>query len=72
MNELDLAVLRKELTDFNLKPGDVGTIVLVHDGGAAYEVEFQTKGGRTLAVVTLDAKEVRPFKADDLMHVRSV
>ena len=35
-------VLMQDLTGANLKAGDVGTIVHVHQGGAGYEVEFMT------------------------------
>ena len=34
-------------------------MVLVHRDGTAYEVEFVTQGGETLAVVTLPAEAFR-------------
>ena len=33
--------------------------MLVHEGGKGYEVEFTTLDGETIAVVTLNAKQVR-------------
>jgi hypothetical protein len=43
-----------------LPAGDVGTIVHIHNGGAAYEVEFITLTGRTVAVATVEASQLRP------------
>lgn len=40
--------------------GDVGTVVHVYRDGKAYEVEFTTLEGKTAAVVTLEASQVRP------------
>jgi hypothetical protein len=45
---------------------------MVHDQGAAYEVEFLTLAGETLAVLTLTAAQVRPAAADEIPHVRHV
>ena len=72
MKELDLAVLMRAIPEFDLVPGDVGTVVLVHRDGEAYEVEFLTRGGRTIAVLTLEADDIRPIGSDDLLHVRQV
>ncbi len=72
VNELDDVVLTTDLPEHNLKRGDVGTVVLIHDDGMGYEVEFITLGGETLAVVALEADQVRPIKAGEIAHVRSV
>jgi hypothetical protein len=42
INELDLVVLKRDLPTERLTAGDVGTVVLVHQQGAGYEVEFTT------------------------------
>ena len=55
----------------NLEAGDVGTVVLVHGKGAAYEVEFMTLGGDTVAVLTIDAADVRPFDEREIVHARA-
>jgi hypothetical protein len=70
--ELDSVVLTEELPEYGLKPGDVGTVVLVHRGGAGYEVEFTTLGGETVAVVSLFAAQVRPIGRREIAHVRPV
>jgi hypothetical protein len=71
MNELDTVVLRRALPDFGLVEGDVGAIVHVH-APDAFEVEFATGEGTTLAVVTLRAIDLRPIDAHELLHVRTV
>lgn len=72
MNELDSVVITVNLPEHNLKEGDVGTIVHVHDGGAAYIAEFITYGGDTVAVVTLSREQVRPALVTELPHVRAM
>jgi hypothetical protein len=72
IRELDLVVLSRDLPDVGLRDGDVGTVVLIHRGGAGYEVEFATLDGKTLAVVTLPADSVRPIGPREIAHARSV
>ena len=70
--ELDQVVLMQDLPDSGLVAGDVGTIVMVHDGGRGYSVEFITLKGDTVAVVTVAAGAVRPVKSDEMVHARAV
>jgi hypothetical protein len=72
IDELDLVVLKRDLPTERLAVGDVGTFVLVHQQGAGYEVEFMTLSGDTVAVVTLDASDVRPVEAREIVHARAV
>ncbi len=51
--ELDVVVLRKDLPDYGLQAGDLGTIVHVYQQGNFYEVEFLRSDGGTVAVLTL-------------------
>jgi hypothetical protein len=61
LKELDPLVLTKPLPQRGLQAGDVGWVVMVHDEGAGYEVEFVTLGGETVSVVTVPAEGVRPI-----------
>jgi hypothetical protein len=70
LRELGLAALRTDLPEYGLIAGDVGTVVFVHAYGAAYEVEFMTADGRTLAVETLTASQVEPVAGEHILHVR--
>jgi hypothetical protein len=72
IDELDLVVLKRDLPKERLAAGDVGTVVLVHQQGAGYEVEFATLSGDTVAVVTLDVSDVRPVEAREIVHARAV
>src|ERR1700751_6367939 len=72
IDELDLVVLKRDLPDERLAVGDVGTVVLVHQRGVGYAVEFTTLSGDTVAVVTLDASDVRPVGAREIVHARAV
>ena len=72
IKEHDCVVLTADLPGENLKAGDVGTVVHIHKDGLAYEVEFMTLAGRTVAVVTVEASDVRPISKRDISHVREL
>lgn len=72
LEELEEAVLLVDLSAKGLLRGDVGTVVHVYGDHAAYEVEFMTKNGNTIAVETLEANQVRPVMPRDLWHVREL
>jgi len=72
IDELDEVVLTCDLPDHRLAAGDIGTVVLVHDEGKGYEVEFMTLDGETIAVATLRAEQVRPVQHDEIAHARSM
>jgi len=72
IRELDRAVLTKPLPELALEAGDIGTVVLVHERGKGFEVEFVTLGGDTLAVTTLMAGDVRAVDRNEIAHARPV
>jgi hypothetical protein len=71
IRELDTVVLTVDVPGHGLKRGDLGTVVLVHAGGG-FEVEFSTLDGETLAVVSLDAGQVRPIGAREIAQAREI
>jgi hypothetical protein len=68
---LDTVVLDRDIPEHGLRRGDVGTIVHVHVGDA-FEVEFVAASGRTQALVTLNAADLRTVGDDDLLAVRTL
>ncbi|MCI0542033.1 MAG: DUF4926 domain-containing protein [Verrucomicrobiales bacterium] len=68
INELDPLALTCDLPEYGLVRGDVGTAVLVHDNGAAFEVEFVGYDGHTVALLTLERAQVRPLPKHDIPH----
>ena len=72
MKELDQIVLTADLPKEGLKAGDVGTVVHIHRGGEAFEVEFMTLAGETVVVTTVLASQVRPITNRDITHTRLV
>ena len=72
IRELDQVVLERDLPEFGLKRGDLGTVVLVHGAGAGYEVEFMALDGETVAVATLDRDEVREVNGSEIAHARGL
>jgi hypothetical protein len=79
MPDLELykdAILTVDLPAEGLRAGDVGTVVERHEVPgvveAGYSVEFFDMTGRTVAVVTVPASNLRPPTSTDLPSVRAV
>jgi hypothetical protein len=70
IQELDRVVLTEPLPDLSLETGDVGTVVLVHEHGAGFEVEFVTLTGETHAIATVMANQVRPISRHEIANAR--
>jgi hypothetical protein len=68
---LDTVVLKRDVPEADLRVGDLGAIVEVHDPDH-FEVEFVAASGRTQALVTLRAGDVRHVDDRDLIAVRSL
>jgi len=68
---LDTVVLARDLTEHGLRAGDLGAVVEVYEPDGL-EVEFVTASGKTQALVTLNAVDVRQVQDSDLVSVRSV
>jgi hypothetical protein len=66
---LDVVVLQTDQPAQGLKRGDLGAVVDVH-APDAIDVEFVTASGRTRALVTLKASDIREVADDDLVAVR--
>ncbi len=63
-------VLKKSLAGQGLKAGDVGTITHIYKTGEAFELEFLALHGETVAIVTLEASQVRPVQKREITHAR--
>ena len=72
IKEHDSVVLTADLSDKNLRVGDVGAVVHVHPGKKAFEVEFMTLRGRTVTVATLWRSQIRPVSAREVLHAREL
>ena len=72
IKELDRVVLTVALPEYGLQPGDVGTVVMVYQGGSGYEAEFMTLDGETIAVETLLPQQIRPIGHREVTHARAV
>jgi len=66
---LGTIVLNRDLPERDLRKGDLGAIVEIYEPDA-FEVEFVTASGRTAALLTLNARDIRPVADDDLVSVR--
>jgi hypothetical protein len=66
---LDTTVRDRDLPNHGLRRGDLGAVVEVYEPNGL-EVEFVMASGRTAAMLTLTAQDVRPVADDDLVSVR--
>ncbi len=72
IEDLSTVVLTTDPPRHSLRAGDLGTVVMVHQGGEGYTVEFTTLSGETIAVATLSAAQVRPTRPNDIARVREL
>ncbi len=72
IKELDTVVLNRDLSEHGLERGDVGAVVYRYNTGEALEVEFVTGEGETVAVVTLEAEDIRPMRSKEVLHARDL
>ena len=70
IKEHDRIALKTNLPAQKLEAGDIGTVIHVHKKGAAFEVEFLTLHGETVAVTTLEASKIRPIQKKEIAHAR--
>jgi hypothetical protein len=72
IKEFDKVVLAENIAELGLETGDVGTVVMTHQNGEGFEVEFITLDGKTVAVETLLRHQVRPIRRGEIAHVREI
>jgi Domain of unknown function (DUF4926) len=71
IKEHDQVVLTRDLPGQGLVTGDIATIVAIHQGGAGYTLEVMTVQGDTLAILTVQAGDVRQANEREVPHVRA-
>ena len=72
IEEHDLVVLERYIEELGLIRGDIGTVVGIYSDQNGFEVEFQTNGDKTIGVLTLESKDIRPFSGNAILHVREL
>jgi len=69
--KLECVVLERDIPKYNLRAGDVGTVVEIYPEGGL-EVEFITGAGTTQALLTMNERDIRRIGSDDLLTTRRV
>lgn len=72
IKEFERVILTEDIPGTELKKGDVGVVVEIYNGGEGYEVEFFALNGETIAVETLENRQVRPATSREILHVRDL
>lgn len=70
IKEHERVVLKKGIPEQGLKTGDVGTVVHIYKKGGAFEVEFLTLHGETVAIATLECL-TGPAGSEKRNHARA-
>ncbi len=70
IDELDQVELLEDIPAHGLKAGDVGTVMLVHQNGKGFTLEFLTWDGETVAIATLDADKIRGIRSKEIPRTR--
>ena len=52
--------------------GDIGAVVHCYEGNRAFEVEFVTGAGETVALLTLAPDDIRPIGNKEILRVREL
>jgi len=72
IKELDTVVLKHDIKEYGLTEGDIGAVVHCYGDSGAYEVEFVTAEGKTIAVLTLSADDIRLMREREILHAREI
>lgn len=72
IREFETVVLTHDFEEHDLKQGDIGAVVHCYGAAAAFEVEFVTAEGRTVALLTLTKADIRPMGSKEILHVREL
>ena len=72
IRELDAVALTRDIVEHELKRGDVGAVVHSYKDGVAFEVEFVSAEGSTVALLTLQPQDIRPVGGSEILHVREL
>ncbi|MFQ5447272.1 MAG: DUF4926 domain-containing protein [Saprospiraceae bacterium] len=72
IKEFERVILTENIEAADLSAGDIGTVVHVYQDGKAYEVEFATLLGETIAVCTLSPQQIRAIRKKEIAHVRAI
>ena len=59
IKEFETIILTEDIPGTDLKKGDMGVVVEIYNQGEGYEVEFFALNGDTVAVETLESRQVR-------------
>ena len=60
IKELDVVTLTHDLEEHALTKGSKGAVVHCYGNGQGFEVEFVSKEGETIALLTLERADIQP------------
>jgi Domain of unknown function (DUF4926) len=64
---LDIVALTVDLPEYHLSRGQVGTVVEILANGAAFEVEFSDRNGRTFESTGLRPDQIMVLRYEPMM-----
>jgi hypothetical protein len=70
IRELEMVALVEDVPEHGLRAGDVGTVVHIYPSGESCEIELFAIDGKTLDVVNLALRQLRPVESTEIMQAR--
>jgi hypothetical protein len=70
IEELERVALTSDVPQYQLKAGDMGTVVDITPNRQQYTVEFFTLDGETFAVIPLSPSQIRRVGSKEIAHAR--
>jgi hypothetical protein len=70
IKELDCVALTVALPEHGLAAGDVGAVVHVYKDERAFQVEFTTYDGTTVALAKVTVDQIRALARNEIHHAR--
>jgi len=65
---------RENFLEYNLRKGDIATVVEQHEGGESletgYSLEVFNAVGETMAVLIVGESQIKPLRENEIFHVR--
>ena len=65
---------REDLSEYNLRKGDIATVVEQHEGGESletgYSLEVFNAVGETMAVLVVGESQTESLRKNEIFHVR--
>jgi hypothetical protein len=72
IEEFEQVALTRDLPEYHLQAGDVGTVVDITPNYKQFTLEFFNFAGDTVAIIPVSPEDVRRLEDNEVLHARAV